>query len=290
MTLYRRLLRVVLGSPPPEVPASGTPTARIQWPSGLEVDDLRPVRSGSSASAINKAGRVAFRGMVAGRPVKVYEAANGRHAEFIRHVSGLSDRWPPVLGRFGHVVVAEWITGEAFDEGQLDRLAALQASLHRTPVSTLPPPGFDYWTDYIRPRFLRAGSLLGVDAQEICEHGDEAWNAGPRVLMHPDLSPANVVVTGRGELKVIDNELLTTGSMPLVDVCNTARALPAAAVQTYVGMYRKASATEFVTTRALQSIWVAREVGASFIRGRVVQACELLRRYRAGDSILPFRS
>jgi hypothetical protein len=288
--LYRRLLRAVLGSPPPEAPPSQAPTARIQWPSGLQVDDLRPVRSGSSASAVNKAGRVAFRGMADGRPVKVYEAANECHATFILHVSGLSDRWPPLLGRFEHVVVAEWTIGEAFDAGQLDRLAALQASLHRTPASTLPPPGFDYWTDYIRPRFLRAGSLLGVDAHEICEEGDEAWNAGPRVLMHPDLSPANVVVTDMGELKVIDNELLTTGSMPLVDVCNTARALPSAAVPTYVAMYGKASASEVVANHALQSIWVARAVGASFVRGRVAEACELLRRYRAGDSILPFRS
>ena len=66
---------------------------------GQEVTELRPVKVSGDGNALNKAGRLVVRGHRQGSAVKIYEAANARHAEFIAAAcnhSHLASCFPPV--------------------------------------------------------------------------------------------------------------------------------------------------------------------------------------------------
>jgi len=238
-------------------------------------------------------------GQLDGKPVKVYEATNPEHAVFIKHISQhpeLSSMFPNVIELRGRFVVAEWIDGtilqkERHKQNFLDELVSLQCRLHQASISELPQPGFDYWRDFVWPRFAKAAELLKITdmASELRSRVENRTKAHS-ILLHPDLTANNVIRTSQKELKIVDNELLTCGDFALLDVCNTAYSLGNKQGQRYVQLYLGKTNTNLTGPEidALQAAWLARRLGTAFVTGDIYLACELLNRYNSGKNILPF--
>jgi hypothetical protein len=257
---------------------------------GVEVHSLRPVRTGS---ALNKDGQLVLSGLAGDVVVKVYEARSAAHAQFIHAVSQhprVGALFPKVLAVEGPVVVAEWIEGTSVTE-DVGRVARLQQQLHSTPAAELPVPGFDYWHEYLEPRFLRALRVLGqrTPTDLAIEIVREHWQAGRQTLMNPDVTPDNLLLDSAGTLKVVDTGDMTRGGLPLLDVVNTANALPSDLRTDYVRQYFSGGALPPPpdAVHALNAAWLARAVGAFYVSGRLDRAASLLDAFANGQSVLP---
>jgi hypothetical protein len=264
---------------------------------GGGVSNARPAKDRKArrrdSSIVNKAGRVVLRCEFNGIPAKIYEAANDQHARFIRMVSShgsLSDCFPQIFDTRGRFVVANWTANVAVGHPPLQVMVELQRRLHTVPVTGLPDPGFDYWHDFIRRRFVRAAELLeeGETAQEVATTVDRVW-AGRKHLIHPDLTPTNLVQDEAGRWHIIDNELLSLGGMPLLDVCNTAFALGVRQGQEFARLYfaNNTAPPEQQVTEIIAA-WLARQVGSAFVAGDLAAASRFFREYKDGAYHLPF--
>jgi aminoglycoside phosphotransferase (APT) family kinase protein len=275
----------------------------VQWHGAMRLSNLRAVKEARGGNATNKAGRIVLRGESGGRPVKVYEAFNEDHAVFIGAVcafDGLRGLFPSVHGQCGRFVAATWLNGKSIRQAGLGsatravlrELVELQATLHSIPANRLPHSGFDYWRDMLRPRFMRAMEL--IDERETAARAaatvDDAWDARRRVLMHPDITPVNVIRNADGTLSIIDNELLTTGGLPLIDLCNTLRALGRSYAPEYSKMYLERMVTGLAEDEAaqLEAMWFARCVGSDFVAGQIGLVCHRVQMFKARQSQLPF--
>jgi hypothetical protein len=259
-----------------------------------EFAKLRPVRLGRHVSALNKTGRLVLYGEENGQPQKIYEAATAEHARFIEAVCShqrLTACFPPVRSVQNRFLIVDWAENIANGASPVEALARLLHQVHQTPVGELPPSGFDYWHDLIKPRFARIAELFGISdvARVVITLVSNAWDSSPRFLMHPDITPANMVLTRTGQWQAIDNELLTTGGLPLLDLCNAAYALRPSAAQRLAAMYLAEAKMRISPEdiRALNAGWLARRLGAEFVAGNLQMAHRILRSYRDGHDILP---
>ena len=259
----------------------------------LALSGISPVKS-KSGMGRNKAGRLVFRARMGERPVKVYEAANAQHAAFIRAVSrkpSLEAAFPHIIDLYGPYVIADWVIENGDKRIHAQDIASLLFSIHQAHVGDLPEPNFDYWHDFIRPRFAEAATALGQSelAHEISCRVSKAWQRGPRVLMHPDVTLANLICTSDGEICVIDNELLTVGALPLLDLCNAASCLNKEQAQMLFNSYLCVSATRIssVDIAVLEAAWLARRVGTAYVAKNLRLAKKLIEQYKAKESVLP---
>lgn len=250
----------------------------------------------------NKAGRMVLVGEFQGEKVKVYEAANPTHAEFIEWVSNeseLRDIFPAIRCRRGALLYAEWVRGESFDleaadvdtKILLEQLLELQLKIHQT---TLPPghePVFDYWKDLILPRFERISNLLNVAGLEdrVLKETMPLSESARYTAQHPDMTLRNLILDRKGQLRVIDNDVLTIGKYPLLDVCNTVYALPKQHRQQFWDHYlvHTPMNLKMNTHTALQAFWLARKVGSLGVNGKLFEARRLIERYLSNEDILP---
>jgi hypothetical protein len=255
---------------------------------------VRPIKPAAGATALNKTGRLVLYGEHAGQAEKIYEAASAEHARFIEAVSAhrrLAGCFPCVRSLHGRFLVVRWAENYATQTPPVPPLAELISRIHATSVSELPPAGFDYWHDLIRPRFVRAAELLSISelTPEPLARIDSAWGRSPKHLMHPDVTPDNAVRTSDGLWQLIDNELLTVGGLPIIDLCNSAYALGAKAGQELVDTYLAQTGNRLSSddVSILNDFWFARRLGSEFVAGNIAGANLLLERYRMKRDILP---
>ncbi|MGX9115460.1 hypothetical protein ACWTU6_01990 [Mesorhizobium sp. BHbsci] len=284
--LAHRMLRLVRRF----VPDRPQPS-RIAWPDGIELADLVPVKSALGGDVTNKTGRVVLRGTHAGVAIKLYEAFSAEHATFLAAVAALpalAELFPEVRALHGRFVVARWIDGEPPpDDVDPANIAALQIRFHAIAADRLPAPGFDFWRDFLRPRFVRAADSIGASIEDVLARVDGA--SGPRVLVHPDLRPANLIRDASGHLKSIDNECLATSTVPLLDVCQTARACGDRGTDYWRAyLARTPQRPSQADLDVLRALWLARVAGAAFVAGQLGRAATVLRDYRSGANLLPF--
>lgn len=260
----------------------------------INIANVRLVKGGNRGSALNKTGRLVLRGDHNGRAVKVYEAAGVEHGLFIKavtHHPAVTECFPPIVTLRGPVVVANWITGTNLNAPSVESLAALLHRLHKVPLSDLPQSGFDYWHEFLKPRFSRAAEFLGETdlSEHIVRKVSAAWDSAPPCLMHPDLTPSNLVSIGCDQWRIIDNELLTIGGLPLLDVLNTARGLGPTVGQAHAERYLHISGMRPTAQNidALQAAWLARAVGAAWAVGNLAKGQDLIHRYRRGYRLMP---
>jgi hypothetical protein len=254
---------------------------------------LTPLHSRGGSTVLNRAGRLVLRGDLRGRPVKIYEAANPAHAAFVSAVTsstGLAEIFPRVIALQGSFVVADWVPDNETKSVTLDEISGLQRRVHGTPVHDFPGATFDYWHDYVWPRFVRAADVLELRelAKKIFGLVTSAWKAGPPVLMHPDLKPSNFVRLQDGRLQIVDNELLSVGGLPLLDVCNTAYALGPKRGQEYANLYFATLKAAPLDVEALEAAWLSRRIGSAFVAGDLAQADALSKIYQRVGQALPF--
>ena len=90
---------------------------------------------------------------------------------------------------------------------------------------------------------------------------------------------------------MIDNELLTVGGLPLLDLCNAAHCLDKQHAQTCADVYLELSTSQISAdeARTLEAAWLARRVGSAFVATDLPQASRLLAQYQSGESVLPIQ-
>ncbi|MEJ6390308.1 hypothetical protein [Gymnodinialimonas ulvae] len=223
----------------------------------------------------NKAGRAVITGLYNGVRVKAFQAHSVQHAIFISDASSLlPEIFPHVHGIYGRWIFAEWAEGThkgVTYESSLN----LFSQLHAVDLKHLPATGFDYLEDYIIPRFLEAATLAGK-ADKYQSHIYEVINhSAPRQLSHPDLTLANVVYS-RKNLVSIDNELLSSGKLPLLDACNCAKSLDRSSREVFWEDWIATRQPDEIEIRNTSIAWLFREVGSCFISGRFDRCNSLL--------------
>lgn len=243
-----------------------------------DLDDVQAIGNKRGGLVTNKAGRTVLRARCSsGQDIKLFEAASPQHAEFIAAVSSrLPDLFPKVLELRGAWVIAEWVSGQPIKVDVEERQAAVLQRIHSLPLQELPDTDFCYMRDFIVPRYLRAATLAGTVVQQDEIVAQIECPTDLKIVMHPDISPDNLLETDEGRVVCIDNELLCVGRSPLLDVCNAMRPLT-----TY--QRKKLSALWFgdsipsngVLSRTAKA-WVVREAGAAFIGGQFSRCSDLL--------------
>ena len=257
------------------------------------VGNLSPIKAVAGGNAINKAGRLVLKGASTGKSVKVFEAANPAHAEFIRSVScqpELISHLPTVHSVASHLLVLEWIEGNAFEPHSsisTEKMARLLVRFHSTPLTPLPPPEFDYWQDFIKPRFRRAAAFADAKVAtkvetEVCEYLAKKT----LFLSHPDVTPVNLIVSREIFLISIDNELLCTSGEPIFDVLNSARPLKPQWAEKLLDHYLEGYQRALPPLSVVRSFWLAREAGSAFAAGRIDRLRRLFDAYLSGEPLL----
>jgi len=251
----------------------------------------------------NKAGRMVLTGEYQGEKVKIYEAANPTHAEFIEWVSNESevrDIFPEIRRRRGAILYAEWVTGESFNPNSpdpstkewLDKLLELEICLRRFKMPVGINTGFDYWNEYILPRFERFAVLFKAEdlVPQIQNRIRIANETGPLCLENPDITHRNVIISTDNFLRLIDNDLLTAKTISLAGICNAIYALPGQLRQPYWESFLHKSDVKITSEMisALEAFWVARLTGSLGVANRFTEARHLLDQFRNTESVLPF--
>jgi aminoglycoside phosphotransferase (APT) family kinase protein len=234
-------------------------------------------------------------GELDGRRVKVYEAYSTAHAEFIAaatRVDVCSSFLPSVIRLEGPFVFSEWTEGKTARDTTPEALANMLAAVHRVPVANLPACDFDYWHDLVEPRFLRTAAILGRSrlAQTDVARVSEMWDARPGFLSHPDLTPHNIIQNSVGRRVVIDNEFLSIGRIPLLDLCNAVSTFSPRDRQRTFDVWRDFGvAPSKDELDVVSAAWMARTTGSAFVSGELSRAAGLIDLYlESFHNILPF--
>lgn len=274
---------------------TGASDTRTVVVGGLELRDVRPLHEGRP-TALTQVGRLSLRATTRdGRDVKITELHGPAHVELVTTLSrtSLEDVLPTVLTTSGSVIVTAWMPLAAETSPVTPQeLARLLTRIHTTPPPDL-PAGFDYFDDFLVPRARQAARTLDADQQldRALRVTKESAVARPLRVAHPDLTPKNVLRTARGELVIIDNELLGLGRTPLLDVCNLARSIEredrAGTVDTYLA--EEGLTLDDRALVELRAMWLVRMVGAFHIAGRLAEVARLLSE-GPEHLLLPFES
>lgn len=239
----------------------------------------------------NKAGRAVLRARWNGRMVKLYEAFSAEHAQFIAAVSAaLPNLFPSVLELRGAWIMAEWVEGRPVTDNVAQYQYEVLRRIHSLPLASLPTAGFCYLEDFIIPRFQRVSALSDCTAilSEWPLYRDRSTNIS--TVMHPDISPDNLIQKPDGQIVCVDNELLCTGPMPLLDLCNAMRPLPQKTRDELTALWFAGIFPDDAMIDYVAQAWIMREGGAAFISGDM-QRCRSLLASKICDAArhLPFQ-
>ncbi len=179
----------------------------------------------------NGSGHIMLSGKFRGKPIKIYEAKNSDHSAFIKKVSTnsqLLDLFPKVYFVRGRFVFADWIVGQEKPNSDYRLLLQCLSRIHRTKIDVPNSKVFDYWHDFLKPRFLRASELVGKQNLALKAENliSQYWDSQKPFLSHPDITFPNIVFSEEEIMFVVDNEFLSIGRLSWLDFFNTLNSLP----------------------------------------------------------------
>jgi len=195
----------------------------------------------------------------------------------------------------GALVYQEWISGAGVQRTHGQLLAQLLTAIqgHETTLDALSANDyFDYWLDYIRPRSLRAGNVVGLTktVSDLSQRVDIWWQGGKIGLSHPDITRRNIVINDQQSPVVIDNELLSLGRRPEYDLCNTAHSSRRCAdeIAFHFRTIRSAGAFSRGDTQTVNIAWALRRAGSSYQAAQMTEARKWIELASSGAWALPF--
>lgn len=237
-------------------------------PHGLQLAASQRLRKRCFPTLRNKAGKLGFRAELDGQDVKVYEAFSHRQALFISELSGqMPELFPQVIAVSKQWVIAAWEPGAAPRKLPVELQVDLLSQLHNTTLEFENIPDFSYVRDLLLPRFGELAEVTGFKSwyQELLA---EKLVSNRPVLSHPDLTRRNLVRKSTGGLCVIDNELLSFSSVPLLDLCNVASDLsPKARAQIFRVWFERHEPPSEREYEEVSVLWFVRVVGSQFLAG-----------------------
>jgi hypothetical protein len=259
--------------------------------------------SRKSGQTLSKAGRLAWFALMDDQAVKICECYNESHAIFVEKVSShpvLQDYFPVCLLRVGPYVVVEWIEGKVVtwqhaiqDRNLLNRVAMLQTSFHTHSIKMIEITGCFNYINYLKNRLFNFRGILPIDnsVKMIFETLEENIPMTEEHISHPDLTAVNLILEeGTGNIKLIDNELLTQNNYFLIDLFNTHYSfggrLEADLLEPYLACYKDngGNLTSLAESeRFYSALWYLRLIGSSLQAGAIGQAYQLSRKYIDGS-------
>ena len=252
---------------------------------------------------LSKVGRLSWFALLEGQPVKIYECHNESHAMFIEEVSKhfeLHFFFPRCLIRDGSYLVVQWIEGEQVtwrqiyrDDNLFDQVAKIQTLLHEHKIEFQKDHnGFSY-IDYLKNRLNKFKGILPLneDIRMIFENIDEDLPHERECISHPDLTANNMIIeSDTGQLKIIDNELLTQNSYFLIDLYNTYLSFGSKFENVILEPYLKrytdngGDLSKLIRHQEFYSaLWSVRLIGSFLQAGKIKQAIHLSKRYLDGS-------
>ena len=170
----------------------------------------------------HKRGRCAHRGELEdGRTIKARRLESVEAASRLFEIrAGLERAFAPAIAQHGRVLLEEWIEGvpltDVDPEARVEEAAALLGRLHSIPVAAKPVTVSTLeWRESAGAelRMLGEGGKLGLREIARLDAGLQRWDPETARLacVHRDFCAQNMLIDGRGDLRVIDNEWLTVG-------------------------------------------------------------------------------
>lgn len=256
-----------------------------------------------SSGVLSKAGRLSWFALMDGEPVKIYECHSELQAVFIEKVSNLPmlrAYFPACLVRIGAYLVVRWVKGNPVtwhralrDQDVLYRMAKMQAVIHGHKIEgRMASSTFDY-ISYLRNRLQYYKGILPIDdaLKRIDSSLHEASLTTTEHISHPDFTARNVIIEeSSGDVKIIDNELLTQNQYYLFDLFNTHYSLDGILrnkiLERYLIHYTASGGdlTDLVENeRFFTALWYLRLIGSLLQGGPIGKAVKLSRHYAKGD-------
>jgi aminoglycoside phosphotransferase (APT) family kinase protein len=139
--------------------------------------------------------------------------------------NGLEEAFAPALARYGAVLIEEWIDGVPLNdldpEARAGEAGALLGRLHAMPLAAGASVTFatHRWRERAESDLVLLETAGRLDSREIAALRAEVGRRDPAearaVLAHLDFCADNMLVDGRGRLRVIDNELVSVAPAAL---------------------------------------------------------------------------
>ena len=252
----------------------------------------------TAAKALSKADRLGWVVLMEGQPVKIYECYDESQAAFIEKVSNhtaLKDFFPSCLMRKGVYLIVEWVQGKLItwkqvqrDEKILYQFAQIQSLIHVQSLKTTISSGFSYM-DYLKRRLQRFKGIFPMNEaiKKIFSILDNNTFIAQKRISHPDLTANNMILENdTGNLKVVDNELLTENSYYLIDLFNTCysfgQEIEGELLERYLAHYVESGGDLSLIAEHEQfflALWYLRVIGSSLQSGAIEEAFRLSQEY-----------
>ena len=271
-------------------------------PDGARFGDGRDVRAVvaelidgpvSGVHVLNHHGLLSLRVDGAAQRYKVFECESRSRARLaataLELVAAASGPVPGLVGRSGAVLATEWVEGMPCShepsDAQKGWLLQCQLALAQTAVPADAESGGYVHLESLVSRLRERGALvLGRSRVETVV--TRLWEMlppqGEPHIIHPDLTPANVVLTDGGPF-IIDNEAIAVAHGREFDVWNTGEALYGRRSTTQIESYVAAFAEHFPLPGLYEyrTAWdrfrVMRQGLKALEKKRFVKAARLLR-------------
>ncbi|WP_018948063.1 phosphotransferase [Thioalkalivibrio sp. ALMg11] len=248
----------------------------------------------ASAFILNYHGRLSLRAEASGHAFKIAECESVEGAllaeQALEAAYARGGPVPRLIARTGGVIVCEWVEGPSCKSlpaaQQSEVVLECQAALWNIAAPDLrAPPRYVHLEsllarlELVGPRVLPGTTIQGiVDRLRACL--PEAVDVH---LIHPDLTPANIVVTDDGPV-IIDNEVISVGAGCEFDVWNSGEALfgfrNPSAIKEYVDAFHRRCPMPSLYSH--QPVWddfrVLRKGLKSLTKGRRLKARRLFRK------------